>query len=613
MVAPISHNPPAERPLEKKDTTTTVFETVKGKTKAQELEAAKRLQEQQKQQALRNQGQPHENETLEKSLAEGRHTAEQLENKSAENQAQMERLVDNHETQETIKTQREAVQKTVFLSKDNPLEKARKQTTEQSKAAQDKFLGKTAAGGWTPLNSKHTPPPLRNPENVAKLQQFLPPSLTPKSVAPKTPVIKNPETLVLRYLPKTTQPLIKNHFSTAAHLPQGANTRFTIKEDFRPRMLFQPRQILRSLEPARLMQLAQKVEGEGDTAFKDPTHKTKIAVVIRSPLVFVKDGSQLRAFRILKDGSLEEIPSPDASEKELSPEAKAALQKALAKKNLGSKLASSEEEALAHLEGEQTEALAKELSMPEQALDFETKFTLMLYEVLEKERQVAQTLEGADPEFLTKEDWNAFFQKLMNAGNQEKNAKNTLDKIISLLFRGSFKKETGQDFLVGDLKFLKGAKAKEEKFTQIPLTTETIEAMLKELQPGKTLSQETLQKMFGDEIAFIKMSHVELSEFAIASGAEAKIQFDPKKSNDPYLQARIEQHIFKNKDSAKTPPLFLGQEDPVLFNQGRHGFIANIYELINIKRRFAGKPRILIFLAYLLGFITLAMIISYLL
>lgn len=336
-----------------------------------------------------------------------------------------------------------------------------------------------------------------------------------------------------------------------------------------------------------------------------PTQKPVVTVHLRGNLIFVRDGDKVRAFRLCSDGTLKEVPTEDSSEAPLSKEALSQLKKVLAKHGFqfGEERLSEEggdidaaklEQILREkiLEGEEGKA----------ELDFETRFAILLYEVLEESKQLGKKLgAGEDPQFLTKKDWAAFFANLLKLGNQEKTAKKTLDEILSLIFRGMFQKKGAGNFLVGDLKFLQSGKNREEKFTQIQVTSEKLLQLLAQLKPGQKISPELLAEFFGEELAFLKMAHKSEKSYIMAEGAEKNVVFNPKSLTDPYSQARLEFALATSRRENSRQRQARGEEGAGQYPQGGghpSGVFANTYELMGLRQRFQGRPRLYTVIAY---------------
>ncbi|HKX13216.1 MAG TPA: hypothetical protein VJP40_08690, partial [bacterium] len=175
----------------------------------------------------------------------------------------------------------------------------------------------------------------------------------------------------------------------------------------------------------QVQRLVQNQLGGAAQQFANTT--AQVAVNIRGNLVFVKDGKEFRAFKLNKDGSLTELPSEDGGEHPLSGEAQALLGKALRQRAVGIRKGEGSLRGSDQTESSRTEGTAKEgqaAQKKEEAkdrqLDFETRFALLLHQVLEEGHDVEQAVGEGGPQFPGKSDWEAFFARMMKVGNQEK-------------------------------------------------------------------------------------------------------------------------------------------------------------------------------------------------
>jgi len=333
-----------------------------------------------------------------------------------------------------------------------------------------------------------------------------------------------------------------------------------------------------------------------------------VAVQVRGNIVFVKDGKEFRAFKLNKDGSLSELPSEDGGEHPLSPEAQALLGKVLGQRALHARKDGmmKDSEKLLEAEAERLqEGRAEGRKEAEgEVFDFETRFALLLHEVLEEGRDIDKPLGGKDPSFPTKSDWAAFFARMMKVGNQEKDGKKAMEAVLNMIFRGLFKKEGQGSVMVGDIKFLQDEKTKEEKFAQVAVEDELFLKLLANLKPGQKISKEQLKAVFGDELNYTELEHI--AEQIQASKAEEfakNVIFNPKGNIDPFSQARLERSIFGNRKPEKLPPLPLdsGSAALPLPDPGPQGVPANVFELLGLRDRYQGKPRLYTFIFYMVS------------
>ncbi|HCU24373.1 MAG TPA: hypothetical protein DF383_05085 [Deltaproteobacteria bacterium] len=332
----------------------------------------------------------------------------------------------------------------------------------------------------------------------------------------------------------------------------------------------------------------------------------EIAVHVRGHLVFVKDSKELRAFRLNKDGTFSELPSDDSSDKPLSPEAQSLMQKVLRQKGIRTRGEGGSLHEAAKSQEAQQEAGAAEKSTTheegvQEELDFETRFALLLHEVLEENRDLEKSLNGEDPSFPVKSDWEAFFARMIGMGNQEKKASKSLESILAMVFRGLFKKQGQSNVLVGDLRYAMEGKTKEEKFAQILLQDEKFLKLFQKLKPGQKISAETLKEIAGEEIDFLKLAHTaEQTQLSMAESSGKNIVFNPKSNIDAFSQARLEHGIFaarKKSISESAVNTDASPSSPPL-EQRPASLAANVYELLGLRERYRGRPRFYTFVVY---------------
>ncbi len=452
--------------------------------------------------------------------------------------------------------------------------------------------------GWSVKNSPQTPPQARtiilSNQRPAQNTKFV--SQTGKeqlSTQPRTlnfqptpkaqpqEVLKARENLILNYSNRPTSEPRKNPLLNA-----------------------------RSFSSEKLSEKIQKLLQERFASIGQKFSKetSPHAVQIRDPLVFVKDKSQFRTFRLEKDGTLTELPSSDSGPHPLSPEAKLLLQKVLRRRGLqqDQQRASLKDEA--KLKGEKTERdsaqkIQRDIAHQTETLDFETRFALILHEVLEEEKKLEKSLDGNDPHFPGKKDWQEFFARMLNTGNQEKQAKTSFDSLMSMIFRGLFKNRGEKNVMVGDFKFLQGGKRKEEKFAQLTIDDEELLALLSNLEPGQSITTEMLQKYLGDELSYLKLAHIaeKISQGAQADAAGKNVTFNPKGSIDLFSQARLERSLLNSRKENLKGSEQAGVESGLggLGTYGKDGFFANTYEWLGLRERYRGKPKLYTLIAYL--------------
>ncbi|MFO1463768.1 MAG: hypothetical protein U1F66_08310 [bacterium] len=453
---------------------------------------------------------------------------------------------------------------------------------------------------WTVANSLNTPETARALIHQ-RLQQGQAQGANPQAGARATP--GNPAGTAARSLPMARSPLgtseraIPLLITYARAFNAGGET---AARAFTGRG-FNPEGFLQQVQ--RLMQQQMGAAAQQLFATGLP-----VAVQIRGNLVFVKDGKELRAFRLNKDGSLSELPSEDGGEHPLSPEAQSLLGKVLRQRALharkeGGMMKESEKLLEAEAERLQEGRADSQQASEEASLDFETRFALLLHEVLEEGRDLDQPLGGKDPNFPVKSDWEAFFTRMMKLGNQEKGAKKAMEAVLAMIFRGMFKKEGQGNVMVGDLKYLQGEKTKEEKFAQVAVDDELLLKLLARMKPGQKLSQDQLKAAFGEELDYTALKHLaEQLQLNQAEEFAKKVVFNPKGNIDAFSQARLERSIFGNKKNEKLPlPTPETPTAPLLLaDPGPQGVPANVFELLGLKERYRGKPRLYSFVFYLI-------------
>lgn len=345
------------------------------------------------------------------------------------------------------------------------------------------------------------------------------------------------------------------------------------------------------------------VTQQGAQTAQSQTGKPVVLVHLRGSLVFVRDQGKTRAFKLEKDGSLSELPTDDASDQPLSPEAKAQLQKVLRQKGVKSHLDQASSGETEHVTDAELAAILKEqkdAEGKEGELDLDTRFALLLYEALEEKKKVGKGLkEGEDPDFPTKADWMAFFAKLGKLGNQEQESSKSLEEILGLIFRGLFNKKGKGQYLVGDLKYQRGAREGQEKFAQVAIQNEAFLKFLQQLKPGQSISADKLAQIFGEELTYLLMRHAGEETLPMSTGAEKNVVYNPKASVDLYSQARLEAALFATRlgKGEKTPGTEAGPER--FPPPAPTGVFANVYELLGLRRRFEENPKLYTWVAYM--------------
>lgn len=486
---------------------------------------------------------------------------------------------------ESLRTQRQQKMDS-FLSRRSTQQQSREAGREMGR---DRRVRTHNPQSWTVATSRHTSSKARqtimNRQNARASQQ----ASTPRGQnLPRTP--QQPTQTQQRWTPST--PLNIRYAQ-----PQPRNQPNLLQRPFSGRF-----DAARNLSQQINRMITGQRAAQGDQASQN---RPTVLVHLRGQLIFVRDGGKTRAFKLNKDGSLSELPTEDASDQPLSPEARAHLKKVLRQRGVRSHLGGRQSDAKGEVsEAKSAQILAEKGSGQakegEGALDFETKFALLLYEALEEHKKVGKKLgEGEDPAFPTKKDWAAFFAKLAQMGNKEKSGKKSLDQILKLIFRGMFNKKGKGAHLVGDLKFLKEGKNREEKFTQIAISDQDFSQLLLQLKPGQTLSVEQLRKLFGEELSYLMMAHTAEMVLPLADAEGKNIAFNPKAQVDPFSQARLENKLFEGRRNQKSAEgSGTGQESPAKGPQSS-GVFANVYELMGLRKLYEGNPKLYTAIAYL--------------
>ncbi len=329
-----------------------------------------------------------------------------------------------------------------------------------------------------------------------------------------------------------------------------------------------------------------------------------LAAFLQGNTLFLKEGDRLRSFRLMEDGTLYET-SHEHEGAPLSAQARAEMVRVLKQKGVHARL-SGEKEALV----EEGKAALEKGSSQDRSLSArgelrslgreDSRFAYLLREVLEEGRHVGQELEeGENPHFASKNDWGAFFGRMLGLGSAEKQAKKTFDQIMGFIFRGLYKKqgESGQT-LVSDIKYQLSGKLKEDKFAQIGVTNEQLLELLKNLKPGQAISKEILKQFMGEEISFTQLIHViEQTDPVLASELLRNVKFDPTSNVNLYDQAKLEHHIF-SKSKRRPGMMGAGTESSPPQNTGPL-FDGNAYNLFDKQYRdVPGKVQIYTILTY---------------
>jgi len=177
-----------------------------------------------------------------------------------------------------------------------------------------------------------------------------------------------------------------------------------------------------------------------------------------------------------------------------------------------------------------------------------------------------------------------------------------MEAILAMIFRGLFKKQGQANVLVGDLKYAMEGKTKEEKFAQVLLQDEKLLALFQDLKPGQKISAETLKIIAGEELDFLKLAHLaESTQLSMADSSGKGVVFNPKANIDAFSQARLEHGIFGAKKAASSDPppdSSSASASSQAFTPPPSSFTANVYELLGLRERYRGRPRLYTFIIY---------------
>lgn len=490
-----------------------------------------------------------------------------------------------------------------FLARSSDQQLQRDAGRQLSKPQQT--VGSANAQNWTVANSPNTPESARSMLRQQTQQGQAQNSRSPNPQAQtsgRTTTAGNPAMArTMPAMPRTPAggperaPTVVIQYGRAFGSGTDPSTRTFTGRPFSPDSMFQ-----------QVQRLVQNQLGGAAQQFANTT--AQVAVNIRGNIVFVKDGKEFRAFKLNKDGSLSELPSEDGGEHPLSSEAQALLGKALRQRAVGIRkgegsLRGSDQTETSRSEGatKDGQAAGKDEAGKEPKLDFETRFALLLHQVLEEGHEVGQPVGEGGPQFPGKSDWEAFFARMMKMGNQEKGSKKSMEDVLGMIFRGLFKKGGESSTLVGDLKYSAGDKTKEQKFTQVAVDDENFLEWLSGLKPGQSIDGEMMKKMFGEEISYLELDHILEQQNRLTQAEESgkNVIFNPKGNIDAFSQARLERSIFGAKKNGAGPQADAGQGPPLpLLDPGPQTVPANIFEMLGMKELYRGKPRLYTFILY---------------
>lgn len=489
-----------------------------------------------------------------------------------------------------------------FLARTSDQQMQRDAGRQLSKPQQT--VGSANAQNWTVANSPNTPESARSMlRQQAQQGQLASRSPNPQAQASgRTTTTANPAMArTMPAMPRTPAggtergPAVVIQYGRAFGSGTDPSTRTFTGRPFSPDSMFQ-----------QVQRLVQNQLGGAAQQFANTT--AQVAVNIRGNIVFVKDGKEFRAFKLNKDGSLTELPSEDGGEHPLSSEAQALLGKALRQRAVGIRkgdgsLRGSDQAETGKTEGTTKEGQAadKGEAGKEPQLDFETRFALLLHQVLEEGHEVYQAVGEGGPQFPGKSDWEAFFARMMKMGNQEKGTKKSMEDVLGMIFRGLFKKGGQTNTLVGDLKYSAGDKTKEQKFTQVVVDDEEFLEMLSNLKPGQNIDSKLMKKMFGEEISYLELDHIleQQSRLIQAEESGKNVIYNPKGNIDAFSQARLERSIFGAKKNGARLEADAGMGAPPMPpDPGPQTVPANIFELLGMKEAYRGKPRLYTFILY---------------
>lgn len=495
---------------------------------------------------------------------------------------------------ETSESKREKVMDG-FLSRGSDQAKTREAGREMTR---DKGIRQHSAQSWNVSTSRQTPPKAQRMILARQVSQ----SFTPQ--ARNAPATQSRGGLPGQNF--SQMPTARTLTTTAFPIRYGT-AQPSSGETGAQRPMTQRFDALRNLR----QQVANLLVAKQGPELSQAKGEKPVAVVqLRGNLVFVREGGKTRAFKLEKDGSLSELPTDDASEAPLSQEAKTELKKVLRQHGIKSEV----EGEMAEMKGEISDAELAQLLTEQEAmekgegppLDFETQFALLLYQALEENKKTGKKLgDGELPNFPSKKDWEAFFAKLGKMGNQEKLAKKSLDEILNFIFRGLFQKKGKGSYLVGDLEYQGKGKNRQDKFAQVEVTQEHLLKFLQALKPGQPVSLQKLSEAFGTELTYLMMAHVGEAAFNMASSAERHVQFDPRSGFDAFSQARFEQNLLSSARRSDRSRSENGNGSGSKDRSSRDplasppGVFANVYELLGLRHKYEGNPKLYSAVAFL--------------
>lgn len=337
--------------------------------------------------------------------------------------------------------------------------------------------------------------------------------------------------------------------------PQGKTSQAKTKQQ-EAQNFAQRRQVRQQLQE-KIAEQMQQQETQGQKSLMAQARGEKPSAQaqaeMRGMMAFIKEQDQkTRLFQLMKDvkgkdlvlaeqHATSESNHPQAT-KNLSPQVEARLKRMILRyqQNPNRRQLSAKPERLLPDPSEiEDPKLAKEVAKLQAYLkgdessgadlELDTRFLLKLWSSLEGDHKAGKKLgEAEDPNFPGKENWISIFANMAQAGNFAKPGKKSLDVILSLLFRGIHTKGK-QHYLIGDILYNGGKRAKAIKLAQMLLGEDQILAWLASLQPGQIIPAHQLRQLFGEELDYIEMAHGDpVTEEALANENETSTLNNPE-------------------------------------------------------------------------------------
>lgn len=248
-----------------------------------------------------------------------------------------------------------------------------------------------------------------------------------------------------------------------------------------------------------------------------------------------------------------------------------------------------------------------------------SEFEAALKESHEGGKQVPKTPSGKTAQFASKSslEWESFFGNLEKMGSQATLKTANFSELMDALFRGLYQKaSSGLGMtLVSDLNFLTENRVVAEKFARILIENPEVLAFLQTMNPGDDLPSDFFSKL-GDKLQYVLMTHK--PETISAESREANRNQALAQLRNPVnlgAMTRLEQAMFKERQNRALTPEE-ESKNKLLSEEGKShlpGIPAYWWgDPRWDKQPRLGKPRLWIYLTYVLGGLT-AGIIAYIL